>query len=94
MHWRGGVVIEREGMRERKERGRKRKERLAAPESKCVEVDREALRVMRLPGAPKFTKPFVNGRRPAARPNLERRRFSAVRDDSTPAPVETATRPS
>ncbi|GBP53313.1 hypothetical protein EVAR_46570_1 [Eumeta japonica] len=25
MHWRGGVVIEREGMRERKERGRKRK---------------------------------------------------------------------
>ncbi|GBP48887.1 hypothetical protein EVAR_98071_1 [Eumeta japonica] len=25
MHWRGGVVIEREGMRERKERGGKRK---------------------------------------------------------------------
>ncbi|GBP54557.1 hypothetical protein EVAR_43430_1 [Eumeta japonica] len=36
MHWRGGVVIEREGMRERKERGRKRKSppleaRLSAP---------------------------------------------------------------
>ncbi|GBP84914.1 hypothetical protein EVAR_60715_1 [Eumeta japonica] len=25
MHWRGGVAIDREGMRERKERGRKRK---------------------------------------------------------------------
>ncbi|GBP86891.1 hypothetical protein EVAR_53091_1 [Eumeta japonica] len=30
MHWRGGVVIEREGMRERKERGERKRMAVAA----------------------------------------------------------------